>query len=145
MTVQPNLCLTGIAARVGGGGPAGGSSFLGTLAVYPDRIIFTPSASAINRLITGSASLGQIVHTSKDVVLIKSRLMPPWYNSAIVLAGDRSLGEDRTAALGMTFLERRRLGRLLRDLGFHVSELQSWGSLGGSGSRWELPPQRRKR
>jgi hypothetical protein len=145
MTVDPLLRYTRMSALVGGGGAVGGNRFLGVLEIYPDCIVFTSAPSLANRMFAGPALPGQIVHTSKEVVLIKSRLLPPWYNSAIVLNGKSALGEGRTAAVGMAFFMRRRLGRILRETGFHVVELQGWVSLGGSGSQWELPRQRPKR
>jgi hypothetical protein len=145
MAVDPVLRYTGMSALVGGGGAVGGNRFLGVLEIYPDCIVFTSAPSLANRMLAGPESPEQIVHTSKEVVLIKSRLLPPWYNSALVLHGNSALGEGRTAAVGMAFFMRRRLGKLLGEVGFHVIALQAWVSLGGSGSQWELPRQRPKR
>lgn len=76
--------------------------------------------------------ISRIVHTDRQVMLVKARLVPPWFNPSLVLHDDEASG------YAMTWLgARNRLRESLKAAGFDVQEVTTWFSLAGGrlGSR----------
>jgi hypothetical protein len=113
--------------------------FFGSLTVEHGSIAFEPT-SKLNKVMTPN-SIGRVVHTDPDVVIVRARLLPPNLNSSLILHGEAELGESVSAGVQMPAWTRRRLRPALMEAGFRVDERVSWFSMGGTGSRWELPPQ----
>lgn len=112
--------------------------FFGSLSVEEGSIVFEPGGR-VNRNMNSNI-VSRVVHTSPDVVLVRARLLPPNLNSSLILNGDSSCGEDVSAAVQMPAWTRRQLLPALVEAGFRVDERATWLSLGGTGSRSELPP-----
>ncbi len=91
----------------------------GTLAIAPGRITLT--AKGFTRRATGVA---EVVHTARSVTLVKARLVPPWFNTALILHSD----DDKAAIAGTWLGARARLRAALVDAGFEVREVSTWFS-----------------
>ena len=70
--------------------------------------------------------LKSIVHTAAEVELMKSRLIPPWWNTFVIVTDGTRVG---TACLGIP--RGSRLRDELRSHGFTILETKSWLSWGG--------------
>ena len=125
--------LTSVSAAVGV------DRFFGSLTIEKGSVIFEPGGR-VNGIMT-SNTLGRVVHTAPDVVLVRARLLPPNLNSALILRGDSSRGEGVSAGVQMPAWIRRRVEPALVEAGFRVDERATWFSMGGTGSRYELPPR----
>ena len=101
----------------------------GTLIVGPDAIVL--ECSRPTRAFSGVA---QIVHTDRDVILVKPRLVPPWYNTSLVLHGKEGSGCAITSVLA-----RQRLRNALTASGYDVREVTTVFSLHGAGRRNTSP------
>jgi hypothetical protein len=64
------------------------------------------------------SSISRIVHTDRQVTLLKARLVPPWCNTSLLLHDDKAYGYA-TTWLGA----RNRLRDSLTAAGFEVQEL----------------------
>jgi len=114
--------------------------FFGSLTVEHGSIVFEPT-SKLNKVMSAN-KIGRIVHTGPEVIVVRARLLPPNLNSSLILQGDSSLGDQVSAGVQMPAWTRRRLRLALVAAGFRVHERVTWFSMGGTGSRWELPPSR---
>jgi hypothetical protein len=89
----------------------------GYLTISQGSVILTLGRTS--RFLTG---VSQVKHTDREIVLIRGRLMPPWFNSSLLL-----VGEDGLRAVASTwFRRRRRWKEALQDSGFTVREWTSW-------------------
>jgi hypothetical protein len=107
--------------------------FFGTLTVLPGSIVFDPT-SQLNKVMRAN-SIRRVVHTDRDVAIVRARLLPPWLNSPLILHGDPAHGEDASVGVQMAALTRRDLSGALGAAGFRVRERATWFSMGGSGAR----------
>lgn len=114
--------------------------FFGSLTVEHGSILFEPT-SKLNKVMSAN-KIGRIVHAGSEVIVVRARLLPPNLNSSLILHGDASLGDPVSAGVQMPAWTRRRLRPALLAAGFRVDERVTWFSMGGTGSRWELPPSR---
>jgi len=106
----------------------------GKLTIGPRAIVL--ECSRPTRAFSGVA---QVVHTDRDVLLVKARLVPPWYNTSLVL---HSLEGSACAITGA--LRRRQLRESLTAAAFNVREVSTLLSLHGDG-RTQLAPHERER
>lgn len=114
--------------------------YYGSLTVTKESIVFAPT-SRWNKFVTFNM-IGRVVHIDRDVIVVRARLLPPNLNSSVILHGDPSLGEGVSAGVQLSAVGRRRLRPALVAAGFRVDERVTWFSMGGTGSRWEIPPPR---
>jgi hypothetical protein len=104
----------------------------GTLTVE-DRMIVLETDRPTRSL----SRVSRIVHTDRQVMLVKARLVPPWFNTSLLLH------DNETSGYAMTWLgARNRLRDSLRTAGFDVQEVTTWFSL--TGDRLGSPPAHRK-
>jgi hypothetical protein len=95
------------------------------------RLLISPGAIELEvgratRLLSRSAN---VLHRERVVTLVRARLMPPWFDTALLLAGDGG------SAVAVTSILRRRALRLaLARAGFQVNEVVTWFSLRGLGA-----------
>jgi hypothetical protein len=92
----------------------------GRLTIAPGMIILETG-----RLLRGATSVARVVHTDPTVTLIHARLLPPWFNTHLVLQG-----EDVSGVASTWFGARRRLRHALRAAGFEPVEVRTWLSMG---------------
>jgi hypothetical protein len=77
-----------------------------------------------DRVTRALSRVTRIVHTDRHVTLVKARLAPPWFNTALVLH------DDDVSGYVVTWLGARdRLRDALRAAGFQVQEVTTWFSL----------------
>jgi hypothetical protein len=96
----------------------------GKLTIAPSAIVLEPDRPT--RLLI---RVSRIVHTDRQVTLVKARLVPPWFNTSVVLHDEHASGYAATW-LGA----RHRLCASLKDAGFGVQEVRTWFSLTGGGA-----------
>jgi hypothetical protein len=95
---------------------------VGTLAFESDRL--TARFSGVEK----------VVHRGTRVVFVKARLVPPWFNTSVVLASE--LPVHVVTWLGA----RARLLGALQAAGFQVEQVETWFSLTGQRAR-PMPPE----
>ena len=79
------------------------------------------------RLTQSLSRISRIVHTDRQVTLVKARLVPPWFNTSLVLH------DDETSGYAVTwFGARNRLRASLTAAGFDVQEVRTWFSVTGN-------------
>jgi hypothetical protein len=71
--------------------------------------------------------VSRVEHTDRTVTLIRTRLVPPWMNTSLVLRG-----HDRSAVATTWFGARRKLRGALRSAGFNIEEKAAWFDMGGA-------------
>ncbi len=96
----------------------------GKLTIAPGAIVLEP-----DRLTRSLIRVSRIVHTDRQVTLVKARLVPPWFSTSLVLH-DRDASGYAATWLGA----RHRLRASLKDAGFDVQEIRTWFSLTGGGA-----------
>jgi hypothetical protein len=104
--------------------------FFGSLTVQPGSIVFE-ATSRLNDIMTTNKIRG-IVHTERDVIVVRARLLPPNLNTSLILRGDGRYGEAVAAGVQMSATTRRDVSQALQAAGFRVDERVQWFSLGGS-------------
>jgi hypothetical protein len=114
--------------------------FFGSLTIDCGSIVFAPT-SKLNRVLSVNEPQ-RLVHTTRHVIIVRARLLPPNLNSALILQGNGRLGEPLSAGVQMAAWTRRRLRPVLLSSGFDLDERLTWLSLGGGGSTSELPRPR---
>jgi hypothetical protein len=98
------------------GGLYGGA---GKLYVRQGAVVLEPDV--IMRRLSGVA---RITHTDEHVVMVKVRLMPPWYSTVLKLHDEDNSGE------GFVWLwSRNRLRTALEAAGFKLHEETTWFAL----------------
>jgi hypothetical protein len=102
--------------RVGVGWFGGG----GRLVVEPGKITLRPSKWT--QALTAS---GELVHTDREVVVVRSRLVPPWMSCHLVMRSHAG-----AVSAGMPLFVHRKLKSALEKAGFHVVDRWSWFSFG---------------
>lgn len=103
----------------------------GKLTVERGRIVLETG-----RLTRSLSRVQRIIHSEHRVVLVKARLVPPWFNTSLILHDDDASG------YAVTWLgARARLRASLRAAGFDVEEVTTWFSVAGRGIG---PPQERR-
>jgi hypothetical protein len=139
--VPPPLLVNGVARW--GSGPPGqalvGGPFGGVLIIDRSQVVFHPRGSATRSFGMGQLVPGPLVHTGRTIVMLRARLMPPWFNTSVILTGDPRRGEATTAAVTVGGWARRRVRRALRGAGYLLIDAATWVSLGGGGNPFELP------
>ena len=94
-------------------GPLNGG---GTLTIGPGKITL-----AMGRVTRAVSPVSEVVHVDPSVILVKARLLPPWFNTALLLRDG-----DRSASAVTWFRARPRLRAALREAGFAVDERSTW-------------------
>jgi hypothetical protein len=80
----------------------------------------------VGRVTRRLSGVREIVHTDREVTLVTARLVPPWFNTSLMVS------DGRTAAqVSMPILARGRLRAALDEAGFEVRETATWFSLAG--------------
>lgn len=93
----------------------------GKLTVDPGGIVLET-----DRLTRSLSRVSRIVHTDRRVMLVKARLVPPWFNTSVLLHDDEASG------YAVTWIgARNRLRAALKAAGFDVQEVTTWFSLAG--------------
>ena len=102
------------------------------------RLLISPNAIELEadratRALTRSAT---VVHRERVVTLVSARLMPPWFDTALLLVGDGG------SAVAITSIFRRRDLRLaLTQADFEVREVVTWFALRGIGAMPVVAPR----
>lgn len=109
-------------ARFHAGGRVRGISGGGALVITPGSIAL--ETARMTRVFSGVA---RVVHSSPQVMLVKARLVPPWYNTSVVLHDGELVAY---ATVGQW--ARSALRAALAAAGFEVREVSTWFSLAGS-------------
>ena len=94
----------------------------GTLTVAPNAIVLKT-----DRLTSSLSHVSRILHTDRRVTLVKARLVPPWFNTSLVVHDDEIIGYAVT-----WFGARVRLRVSLKAAGFDVQEVTTWFSVAGN-------------
>jgi hypothetical protein len=90
----------------------------GWLTVAPGAITLD-----VGRVTRGLSGVREIVHTDREVTLVTERLVPPWFNTSLMVS------DGRTAArVSMPILARGKLRAALAEAGFEVRETATWFS-----------------
>lgn len=93
----------------------------GKLIVEQGEIVL--KTDRLTRLVSRVARIG---HTDRRVMLVKARLVPPWFNTSVLLHDDDASG------YAVTWIgARSRLRASLLEAGFDVEEVTTWFSLAG--------------
>jgi hypothetical protein len=88
----------------------------GKLTVEPGALTFEPGW-ATRRL----SGLARLVHTECSVIILKARLVPPWFDTSLLLHD-----HEASAYVVLPRWSRRRLLRSLMAAGFQPSEVSTW-------------------
>jgi hypothetical protein len=114
----PQVLSVGVAVRSGHGVGRLTAHGGGRLTISPDAMVLEPGA-----LTKGYTKVDRLVHSSRSVVMLKGRWLPPFINTRLVI-------EDG-AVVAMASLpgwSRRRLRHAIRDAGFDLQERYGWSS-----------------
>ena len=103
----------------------------GTLTIAPRSIVLAPGriSRVFARDIVGQ--LAPIRHTKPTITMIRSRLLPPWLNTFLVIEGD-----SETAIASFPAWRRNRVLSELRDHDLKVDEQTRLIDMGGRRVRW---------
>jgi hypothetical protein len=103
-----------------GGGISGGWGGPGYLDIATDCVSFRASA-VLARL----SRVERIEHLGSRVTVIRARLLPPGFNSALLI-----VGQERFVRVLLGWGKRRTILRALTDAGFVLDQRRTWLSLG---------------
>jgi hypothetical protein len=104
----------------------------GQLRVNAASVTFEPRGK-LNKVFAVGA-VGRIVHTRRDVVLVRARLRPPSVGIALQLVGDPHFGQGGRASVRMSSRNRTALFHALARGEYAVTELVRWFSLDHHGA-----------
>jgi hypothetical protein len=93
----------------------------GRLTVAPGAIVVD-----VGRATRALSRVREIVHTDGGVALVTARLVPPWFNTSLVVSDGRT-----SAQVALPIWARGRLRAALDDAGFDIRETTTWFSLTG--------------
>jgi hypothetical protein len=94
----------------------------GHLTISPRSLVLEPT-----RLLRIFTSVERVVHDKSAVTVIGTRLMPPFFNTSVVVEGQSVTGVATTWPGS-----RRRLLKELRGAGFVPQLTKAWFSMGGN-------------
>jgi hypothetical protein len=108
----------------------------GQLTIHANAVAFEPRGFLNSVMAVGV--VGRIVHTARDLVLVRARLRPARSNVALLINGDPQLGYGVEASVRLAGRNREAVTSALEAAEYTIDEQVSWFSLTGPSSEGSL-------
>jgi hypothetical protein len=99
----------------------------GQVTVHETSVTFEPRGAFNSMFAVGV--VGRIVHTQRELVLVRARLRPPRVSTALHLIGDPDLGQGTPARVQLASRNRGALTDALLRAGYDLDQHITWFSL----------------